>query len=217
MSTKIDMIQIFDTMIKLEKADGTVDSNAVKALEDMKRDLLEDHAAFLKEACDIFRKQSGVYSSLNFGRVILNSSKVPVSIPLSDLSQGARALMCTLEHFCTAAYFRIPKEMICQMEHIDKRSATKYMKELVDAGSIHLVKEHSGRAAAIYRWDSAYWQIGHANKLQEQDDLVTFKAKGKKPPIVSANKMICVDDDKEKLVCIPVLNKPDKPEKNKKK
>lgn len=213
MSTKEDQIQVFDIMIKLEKADNSVDSDSVKQLEDMKKCLLEDHAKALKEACDIYRRQSGQYSSLNFGRVILNSNKTPVSIPLSALSQGARALMCTLEHFCTAAYFRIPKEMICQMEHIDKRSATKYMKELVDAGIIHLVKEHSGRAAAIYRWDFAYWQIGKANKLQEQDDLVTFKAKGKKPPIVPANKMICVDGDKERLVCIPVLNKP---EKNKK-
>lgn len=217
MSKKKDMIQILDTMIKLEKADSTVDSGSVRELEDMKRCLLEKHDASLEEASTIFRMQSGQYSSLNFGRVILSSNKIPVSITLSTLSQGARALMCTLEHFCTASYFRIPKEMICQMEHIDKRSATKYIKELVDAGIIHLVKEHSGRAAAIYRWDSFYWQIGKANKLQEDDDWFTFRDKGKKPPIVPTNQMICVDGDKEKLVCIPVPNKPDKPEKNKKK
>lgn len=208
MATKIDMIQVFDTMIKLEKADDTLDSDSVRELEEMKRWLLKDHAKALKEACKIFRVQSGQYSSLNFGRAILTSNKMPISIPISNLSQGARALMCTLEHFCTSAYFRIPREVICQMEHIDKRSAAKYMKELADAGIIHLVKEHSGRAAAIYRWDSAYWQVGHANKEQEKDDCLSFRYKKEKPLYIATNEKICIDDsNEEELVCIPVFNR----------
>ena len=37
MSTKIDIIQILDIMIELEKADDALDSSSVKELEEIKK------------------------------------------------------------------------------------------------------------------------------------------------------------------------------------
>lgn len=215
--TKYDIEFMIDKLIISAGKKGN--EKCINALMIMKSNLeiiKNEDVEVIEEAQRDYR--STIYAAIKWCRITVNSMKTPVENIVKTLSVSAIAILWVIAEHTTDEYIQISKSQIGELCGLTVKTVAKSLKELNDCKILEIVSKKSGKAAAVYRWNPIFLQVGKPRESFEEEidkielnyvsDLVEATAKDKKiadlfkanPTYITARKKLPVKDS-ERMIC----------------